>query len=317
MDAHPDRNGGDASRFNALNAAWAASRATPPAQATNVPETIDFEGMLAAVQDLFGSGALGLPRGAGDVFAELRLSASEGLTECTRAVDFDRKEECDDCGYQPCDACRGRGVHDNKAGQFVIAGACGTCRGAGRIPEHPCGRCDHGWHNVRDTVSVTVPAGVRTGSQLVVPGKGRGIAERKGALVVTVIVDGGGALTRKGDDVTTERLVPLDTLERGGRLDLVDPHDVPLSIDVPRGTHDGTVLVVAGRGFAQSDGEPAAGGAAYRERGARGAMRVTVRLSSADRERQRARQRGRGVMFAGMLIAIFVVVMGMLSMAQR
>src|SRR5690606_434630 len=101
---------------------------------------------------------------------------------------------------------------------------CPACYGRGQIPSDPCRACGgSGQHREQRTVSLTVPAGVETGSKIRLSGQGeRGV--------------GGGA---PGDVIITFRVKPHRFFERDG-------------LRIPPGPHSGPRFRIPGQGLAKS-----------------------------------------------------------------
>jgi molecular chaperone DnaJ len=131
--------------------------------------------------------------------------------------------------FSPCDACGARG-HDGHG---------------------PCGRC--GGRGVRrriDPVSVTIPAGVDSGSQVCVPHEGSAapFGGRRGDLIVSARVREHPFFKRKGDSVHCE--VPVSVWEalRGARVKIPTPQG-EAALVVPPGTRGGQVFRLRGHGL--------------------------------------------------------------------
>ena len=92
-------------------------------------------------------------------------------------------EKCDDCngegghGSKTCDKCHGSGTITGQQqtlfGSFMTRTTCDKCGGRGTIFEDTCKTC-RGTGRVKKNkdIEVTIPAGVDTGNQLRISGKG-------------------------------------------------------------------------------------------------------------------------------------------------
>ena len=72
-----------------------------------------------------------------------------------------------------CPVCQGRGVESQGQGLFSITRPCARCGGSGTVIEEPCPTCG-GQGRLRELKKyrVNIPAGVKEGSRIRLPGKG-------------------------------------------------------------------------------------------------------------------------------------------------
>lgn len=135
-------------------------------------------------------------------------------------------------------------------GGFGFSEPCRDCRGTGQIIDDPCPECGGSGSTVQTrTITVRVPAGVRDGATLRIPGKGSP-GERGGPagdLFVTVHVAAHPLFGRTGDDLTLT--VPVTFAEAAlGTTLRVPTLDGSVALKVPAGTPSGRTLRVRGRG---------------------------------------------------------------------
>ena len=216
---------------------------------------------------LFG-GAAGGPRGrttaAGsargqDVETEATLSFEEAVLGVTVPLRMQSPGTCPTCngsGARPgtsphtCPVCSGAGVTSRSQGAFAFSEPCRTCRGTGQVVEDPCPTCaGNGITSQTRTITVRIPAGVKDGQRIRLPGKGA--PGRRGGppgdLFVVVHVSEHELLGRKGDDLTLT--VPITFAEAALGTTLTVPTlDGNVSLKVPAGTASGRTLRVRGRG---------------------------------------------------------------------
>ncbi|MBQ9804313.1 MAG: molecular chaperone DnaJ, partial [Lentisphaeria bacterium] len=120
----------------------------------------------------------------------------------------------------------------------------------GQVIEKPCQKCrGQGRVRVSAPLQIHVPAGVDTGSQLRVPGKG-GAGLRGGAagdLYVVIRVRESKVFLREDNDLLCEVPVPFAVAAAGGEVD-VPTISGKTKIRIPAGTQSDTVLRLKGKG---------------------------------------------------------------------
>jgi molecular chaperone DnaJ len=169
-------------------------------------------------------------------------------------------EECAVCGGSgakpgtsivTCPECKGSGTITFGAGSFGVSRPCPNCMGKGRIPQEPCDNC-HGSGQVRHqrTVTITVPAGVDTGSKIRLSGqgeKGPG-GGPPGDLVITFKVEPDRFFTREGLDLVCEVPINVAQATLGSRIRVRTVDDGKVLLRVPPGTQPGTRFRIKGQG---------------------------------------------------------------------
>ena len=216
---------------------------------------------------IFGGGAGGgrhRPTAAGsargqDVETEATLSFEEAVLGVTVPLRMQSPGTCPTCngsgarpGTRPhtCSVCAGAGVTSSSQGAFAFSEPCRNCRGTGQVVDDPCPTCaGNGITSQTRTITVRIPAGVKDGQRIRLPGKGA--PGRRGGpagdLFVVVHVSEHELLGRKGDDLTLT--VPITFTEAALGTTLTVPTlDGNVSLKVPPGTASGRTLRVRGRG---------------------------------------------------------------------
>jgi molecular chaperone DnaJ len=239
-----------------------------------------FEEIFHAFGDIFGMGGAG---GGGSIFDEffggfsqaqagprrqrgaslkcqIEITLEEAWKGTERTIEVARNEHCSECkgsgaaagsSSVVCPTCRGKGVVHQSQGFFSIRTTCGRCHGEGAVIEHPCRRCrGSGTEKVKREITVRVPAGVDTGTQVRISGEGepgpRG--GPRGDLYCIVVVKPHPLFEREGDDLHLDIPVGFAHLVLGTRI------EVPTlggneTIALPARTAASTVLRVRGKGM--------------------------------------------------------------------
>lgn len=210
----------------------------------------------------------GPPRGQDlEVTARLDLNGVMFGTQVT--VEVNTAVRCDDCsgsgagaGTEPvtCSECSGSGqvrrVRQSMLGQMVTTGPCGRCGGMGQVVVTPCSSCSgEGRKSSRESYTVDVPAGIRTGQTLRLSGRGA-VGPRggdAGDLYVHVAVAQHKDFIREEDDLIFD--MPLSIAQASlGIHTVLEALDGELDLVVPAGTQHGREFVARGRGLPHING---------------------------------------------------------------
>jgi len=219
---------------------------------------------------LFGRGAQqprpSRPRRGNDLETETELSFLEATKGVEMPLRLTSPAPCTNChgsGARPgtspkvCPNCNGSGVVSRNQGAFGFSEPCTECRGSGSIIEHPCQECKGTGVTTRTrTINVRIPPGVEDGKRVRLAGQGE--AGLRGApsgdLYVTVHVRPDKVFGRDGDDLTVSVPVSFHELALGTTL-LVPTLEGKVGVRVPKGTSDGRILRVRGRGVPKRSGD--------------------------------------------------------------
>ncbi len=197
-------------------------------------------------------------RGA-DLETQVSISFDQAVAGAQVPLQVPMHTTCNTCrgtGAKPgttpsvCPRCQGRGIETEGQGMFSISQPCSRCGGSGTIIEDPCPTC-HGSGAVRTVkrLRVNIPAGVRDGSRIRLPGKGE--PGRRGGppgdLYLITHVTPSPVFTRKGENFEVE--VPLSIPEalRGAEVQVPTLNGVK-TLRVAPGTKHGTVQRLRGEG---------------------------------------------------------------------
>ncbi len=103
------------------------------------------------------------------------------------------------------------------------------------------------------TVDLKLPAGVESGTQMRLKGKGQAAPGGAGDGIVTIEIDPHRLYRREGDDVRLDLPITLDEAVNGGRI-RVPTVDGPVMMTIKPGSGGGTVLRLKGKGFSRKAG---------------------------------------------------------------
>ena len=290
---HPDRNQGDQSaeeRFKEIQQAYSIlsdpekrkqydsgggifGGFDPGSFRTGAPGFGGFGGIGDILSDLFGSGAPGAGRRAGnrpergrDLETEVHISFDQAMEGAQVPVTVPVSAPCPTCGgtgAKPgtsptvCSRCQGRGVVSEGQGLFSISHPCPQCGGTGTEIKDPCPTCSgSGQTRQIKRYKVNIPAGVRDGSRVRLAGKGE--PGRRGGppgdLYAITRVGESPIFRRRGDHLEVD--VPITIVEaiRGATVELPTLSGTK-RIRVPAGTQHGTVQRLRGEGPPRVNGK--------------------------------------------------------------
>lgn len=217
---------------------------------------------------IFGRGAAPRPtrpRRGKDLETETELSFLEATKGVAMPLRLTSQAPCTNChgsGARPgtsprvCPNCNGAGVISRNQGAFGFSEPCADCRGSGSLIDEPCEECSGMGVTTRArTINVRIPPGVEDGQRIRLAGQGE--AGLRGApsgdLYVTVHVRPDNVFGRDGDDLTVTVPVNFHELALGTTLS-VPTLEGKVGVRVPRGTSDGRILRVRGRGVPKRSG---------------------------------------------------------------
>lgn len=185
-----------------------------------------------------------LEQAAKGVTTEIKVSV---LSKCD--ADAHKSEKASD--VITCPRCHGGGVVQMRQGFFAVQQECPSCYGSGKISKNTCKKC-HGRGRVEKekTLSVTIPAGVDTGTRIRLSGEGE--AGQNGApsgdLYVQIKVKPHTMFERDGMNLHCE--VPIDIViaTLGGSIE-VPTLEGKVSLRIPPQTQTGKVFRLSGKGI--------------------------------------------------------------------
>ena len=206
-----------------------------------------------------GRGSNRVQRGA-DLRYDMNLDFMEAAFGVEQEVTVRKQDICDTCqgsgckeGTSPetCSHCHGTGQFVQSQGFFKVKTTCPYCRGKGRSIAHPCPKCvGSGRMEVSKRVTVTIPAGVDTGSKLRLTGEGEAAPNGgpPGDLYVFIQVKPHKFFKRDGMDVLC--VVDLSFVQAA----LGDKITIPTlkgdtELKIPKGTQYGEAFRLKGEGI--------------------------------------------------------------------
>ncbi len=224
---------------------------------------VDLSDLLS---DLFGrvrgsgTGGRAAPERGTDLQTSVTLSFDDALTGVQLTIPVEKDITCPDCrgsraapGTSPitCPDCKGRGVRSRNQGFFALSEPCLRCGGSGQVVEKPCPTCSGRGRAPRTKrYTVRIPAGVKDGARVRLPGRGGdGLGGGPpGDLFVLVNVSPSSRFERRGDDFLLDVPITFPEATLGAQVEVPTPQRERVRVKVPAGTSDGRTLRVKGRG---------------------------------------------------------------------
>lgn len=224
--------------------------------------------------DLFGMGGGGRrggrrrgPRPGADLEYVLDLDFLEAAHGVKKNITVTREVHCNTCdgkGTKPgktpktCDTCRGAGQVIQQQGFLRIQTVCPRCGGTGTIID-PADRCETcsgtGRDRASEELSVTIPAGIDSGMQLRLVGKGEAgdPGAPAGNLFVTIRVLPHEVFKREGQHTFCQVEVPYPLMVLGGEITVPTVHGEE-QLTLPKGTSSGKVFEMPRQGIPRVNG---------------------------------------------------------------
>ena len=167
-------------------------------------------------------------------------------------------ETCSGSGAEPgsrpvtCNQCGGAGRVRAQQGFFTMERTCGQCGGRGQTISDPCHDCHGGGAVQRErTLSVTVPPGVQSGTQMRLSGEGEAGARGgpRGDLYIFFNVLGHEIFERDGTNLYCHTPVTMATAALGGEIEIPTIDGGRARVTIPAGAQTGRKLRLKGKGM--------------------------------------------------------------------
>lgn len=287
MKFHPDQNQGDATaeaKFKEVGEAYAVL------SDDNKRAAYDRYGHSAFENGMGGDGGAGGPFGGmdpSDIFEnifgqmfgggggrrrngpqrgqdmryDMEITLEEAFTGKDVQITVPMAMTCETCtgsGAEPgsspttCGQCGGAGRVRAQQGFFTMERTCGQCGGRGQTISDPCGAC-HGGGSVRKerTLSIKVPPGVQSGTQMRLSGEGEAGARGgpRGDLYIFFDVLAHEIFERDGANLYCHTPVTMTTAALGGEIEIPTIDGGRARVSIPEGAQTGRKLRLRGKGM--------------------------------------------------------------------
>lgn len=233
----------------------------------------DFGGFDDIFSSFFGGGMGGSgfssgrtsrgPQKGNDRFMRMNVSFMDACFGKTETINLTVDEPCEHChgtgaenpsDVVSCPDCHGTGyvdvVQSTMFGRIRTQSECPKCHGTGKYVRKACHSCGGtGYNRKRVSVDIKIPAGISSGQQLRVAGKGeRGVnGGPNGDLFIEVNVEPHKYFTRNGKDILLDIPVSAVDATLGTSIEVPTIYG-DVTMKIPAGTQEGARLRLKGKG---------------------------------------------------------------------
>lgn len=212
----------------------------------------------------FGGGG-GAPQNYGsDLRVRIHVTLQEVMKGTTKRIKVKKNVACSHCagtgaeagsGTETCSTCGGSGrvirMQESVFGRMQTQTTCPTCSGTGKVIKNKCKHCGgSGLERGEETIEINVPAGVASGMQMTLRGKGNAGPNGgpAGDLLVQFEEIDDAEFIRSGNDVVYNLLIPVTTALLGDKI-VVPTLDGKVKITIEPGTQSGKILRLRNKGL--------------------------------------------------------------------
>jgi len=177
---------------------------------------------------------------------QIRIPSHVGCNLCSATGSADKS------GPSTCDSCNGYGKVRSTSGFFSIERPCPTCGGEGTSIKNPCLKCSGtGKIKKQKTISITIPAGVDTGTRIRISGEGE--AGQRGAsngdLYIFVNLQKDEFFEREEENIYCNIPISITTAILGGEIEVPTIEGKKARLAIPPGTQSQTQFRLRGKGM--------------------------------------------------------------------
>ena len=229
-----------------------------------------FEGMFG---DSFGfsnfgsfGGGNSRPRKGRDSLMRVNLTFDEAINGCKKTINVGVMESCSECngkgGFdeKTCSTCHGSGTVTQEQrtilGSFMTRATCPHCEGKGKIYTKTCSKCKGaGKTKTNKDLEVKIPAGIDTGNQLRLAGKGEAGTNGgpNGDIYLEFKVEEHPLFVRSDNDIYLELPITITDAVLGCKKDIPTLNG-EIKLTIPSGTKSGEKHRLRGKGIQNVNG---------------------------------------------------------------
>ena len=234
----------------------------------------DFASAFSDVfDDLFGDFMGGRGGGAAggraraargnDLRYNLRITLEEAYSGLQKTINVPTSVTCGSCkgtgaegGSEPltCPTCSGIGKVRAQQGFFTVERTCPTCNGLGQTIKNPCKSCNGAGRVEKEkSLSVSIPAGVETGTRIRLAGEGEAGLRGgpTGDLYIFIEVKEHALFERDGASLFCRVPVSMAAAALGGDIEVPTIDGGKARVRIPEGSQSGRQMRLRGKGMPQ------------------------------------------------------------------
>lgn len=229
-------------------------------------------------EDLFGSMFGGArsqtyrntrPMQGEDRYMQMQVDFMDAIHGKTESVTLDVDEPCEHChgtgakspeDIHSCSKCHGTGTiymtRQTPFGTMQQQTVCDACHGKGETIKNKCSECSgSGSVHKRQKLDFKIPAGIRSGQQIRLAGKGElGLnGGPNGDLYIEIVVREHPVFKRSGNDIFVTFPVDAADAALGASLEIPTVHG-EVELKIPEGTQPGQKFRLKGKGVTSRSG---------------------------------------------------------------
>ncbi|NAZ37727.1 molecular chaperone DnaJ [Rubellimicrobium sp. CFH 75288] len=226
-----------------------------------------FDDLFGDIMGARGARARQAAQRGNDLRYNLRITLEEAFAGLQKTITVPAAVTCTTCrgtgsegGAEPltCPTCAGLGKVRAQQGFFTVERTCPTCNGLGQTIKNPCRTC-HGAGRVEKErqLSVTIPAGVETGTRIRLAGEGEAGLRGgpPGDLYIFIEVREHPIFVRDGADLHCRVPVSMTTAALGGDIEVPTIDGGRARVRIPEGSQSGRQMRLRGKGMPRLRGQ--------------------------------------------------------------